>query len=78
MNKFAIYEEGFMILGMDSPERAHFLGYARGKTFIDACKQFICDGHPGEICIDRNGIEWAHDWGCRWFPTLEEAQKSFG
>lgn len=78
MHKFSIYEEGFMLTGMDVPARAHLIGFSYGDTFLDACKQFIRDGHPGEICSGKDGVEFAHDWGCRWFPTLEEAQKSFG
>ncbi len=75
---FYIYEEGFMASGMDAPVKAHFVGVARGNDFIDACKNYISDGHHGTIGRDFNGNEYAHDWGCRWFPTLEDAQKSFG
>lgn len=76
MQIFHIYEEGFSV--MEGSVGAHYLGTAYGETFIDACKNFIAEGHKGCIRIDENGNEYASDWGCRWFPTLEEAQRSFG
>ena len=56
--KFEIYQEGFMIQGMDSPARADYVGSAEGKTFIDACKNYIkehphcgqADSGPGNHC----------------------------
>lgn len=51
------------------------LAYA---PFIEACKNLIEVTGRGEIRRDENGNKYAHDWGCRWFPTLEEAQKSCG
>lgn len=78
--KFTIYQEGFMIQGMDYPAKADYVGSAEGETFIEACKNYIKE-HPhcgGEIRKDDNGKEYACNWGCRWFPTYDEASKSFG
>ena len=73
---YDIYEEGFVV--MEDHVRAHYLGSAFGNTFIEACKNLIEVTGQGEIRRDENGNEYACDWGCRWFPTLEEAQKSCG
>lgn len=63
---------------MEGHVRAHYLGTAIGNTFIEACKTFIKKTGRGEIRRDENGNEYACNWGCRWFPTLKEAQKSCG
>lgn len=76
MQIFHIYEEGFSV--MEGSAGAHYLGTAYGETFIDACKNFIRETQHGCIKVDNDGNEYASDWGCRWFPTLEEAQRSFG
>lgn len=76
MKTYHIYEEGYRATG--ESVGAHYVGDAEGKSFIDACKNFIKKNHKGKIKIDSSGNEYASDWGCRWFPTLEEAQKSFG
>lgn len=76
MKWYDIYEEGFVV--MEGHGRAHYLGSAYGNTFIEACKNLIKVTGQGEIRRDENGNEYACDWGCRWFPTLEEAQKSCG
>jgi len=76
MKTYKIYEEGYRATG--ESVGAHYVGEAEGKSFIDACKNFIKKNNKGKIKIDSFGNEYAADWGCRWFPTLEEAQKSFG
>lgn len=73
---YRIYEEGYRATG--ESVGAHYVGEAEGESFIDACKNFIKKNNKGKIKIDSSGNEYASDWGCRWFPTLEEAQKSFG
>lgn len=74
---FDIYEEGFRTNGESA--YAHYLGVGYGESFIEACKEFIARTKYGKIYIDdTTGEEYACDWGCRWFPTLEEAQKNFG
>lgn len=74
--KYDIYQEGFVV--MEGHGRAIHLGSAEGETFIDACRNYIKETGQGEIRVDKNGNEYAADWGCRWFPTLVEAQKSYG
>ncbi len=72
--KFKIYMEGFATLGERG--RAYFLGTSKGDTFIEACKNYIKTTGQGCIRVDENGNEYASYWGCRWFPTLEEARES--
>lgn len=74
MKNWKIYEEGFQVL--EGSAKAHYLGEAQGETFIDACKNFIKENNRGEI-REYNGVQYACDWGCKWYPTLEEAQKDF-
>ncbi len=76
MRTYRIYEEGYRTTG--ESVGAHYVGEATGKSFIDACKNYIEKNKYGRINIDSSGNEYAADWGCRWFPTLKEAQKSFG
>ena len=76
INLYSIYEEGFVATGESA--QAHYIGSATGVDFIDACRNFIAKTGRGEIRKDTNGNEYACDWGCRWFPTLSEAQRSFG
>ena len=74
--KFNIYQEGFETNGEHA--KAIFLDTAKGDTFIKACKNYIKKTGYGEISVDENGDEYPHEWGCRWFPTLAEAQKNYG
>jgi hypothetical protein len=76
LKKYDIYEEGFWI--MEGHVKAHYIGSATGETFIEACKNLMKQIGRGEVRFDENGNKYVHDWGCRWFPTLEEAQKSCG
>ena len=63
---------------MEGSGDARYVGTASGETFLDACKNYIKETGYGEIDVARDGNEYAKDWGCRWFPTLAEAQRSFG
>lgn len=80
MKTYEIYEEGFIV--MEGSATAHYVGSAEGENFLDACKNYIAK-HPNSGYI-KKGIycgeeyEFACNWGCRWFPTLAEAQASFG
>lgn len=76
MKTYNIYEEWFCV--MEGSAKAHYLGTASGETFLDACKNYIKETGRGKINVDSDGNEYASDWGCRWFPTLAEAQRSFG
>ena len=76
MKTYKIYEEGFQV--MEGHGKARYLGSASGETFLDACKNYIDKTGHGKIYVDDDGNEYAGDWGCRWFPTLAEAQRSFG
>lgn len=78
METFDIYEEGFVV--MEGFGQARYVGSAEGKDFLDACKNYIAK-HPNSGYIkkdDSSGREYACSWGCRWFPTLAEAQAFFG
>ena len=63
---------------MEGSGGARYIGTASGETFLDACKNYIKETGRGEIDVDSDGNEYANDWGCRWYPTLAEAQRSFG
>ena len=76
MNKFDIFEEGFQV--MEGNAKAHYIGFGYGDTFEEACEEYIKRTGRGEKRKKDNGMVYYCDWGCRWFPTLEEAQKSFG
>ncbi len=75
-DKFEIFEEGFHV--MEGQATAHSIGYGYGKTFEEACEEFINRTGIGEKRVDSFGNIYYCYWGCRWFPTLKEAQKSFG
>lgn len=76
MKTYDIYEEGFVV--MECAATAHYIGSADGEDFLDACKHWIEATGIGSIKKDANAKEYACDWGCRWFPSLAEAQSSFG
>lgn len=76
MDKFEIFEEGFVV--MEGETIAHSIGYGYGNTFQEACEEYIKRTGRGERKIDENGNNYYCDWGCKWFPTLKEASKSFG
>lgn len=72
---FDIYEEGFVV--MEGSAKAHHIGQGDGETFLEACKDYIQRTGYGEIEKDH-GREYACNWGCRWYPTLYQAQEKFG
>jgi len=76
MKEWDIYEEGYFITGNQCGAR--FIGVGYGNTFLSACKEFIKRTGRGYIEKDDTGKYFAAEWGCRWYPTLEEAQRSFG
>lgn len=67
---------------MEGSAQAHHIGSAEGKDFLDACKNYIAKnpntGYIRKFIINGEECECACNWGCRWFPTLAEAQRSFG
>lgn len=75
---YDIYEEGYAATG--ESRGAIYLGQGEGETFDDACKDYIERTGYGEYGIipGYRDLVGASNWGCRWFPSLEEAQKSFG
>ena len=74
--KYRIYEEGYEATGESG--KAHFLGESEGQDFLDACKNYVAATGYGEIYTFRGGQERPGNWGCFWYPTLEEARKYFG
>ena len=67
---------------MEGSATAHYVGSAEGEDFLDACKNYIMK-NPGSGYIKKVNYlgleyEYACNWGCRWYPTLEEAKRSFG
>ena len=74
---YDIYEEGYDATG--EARGAIYLGKGEGETFLDACKDYIKKTGYGEIKTNPvTKEEYASNWACKWYPTLEEAQKWFG
>lgn len=71
-----IYQEGYIDQG--SSGAAYYIGCARGKTFFDACENFIKEKKYGESWYNLKNEKCYGYWGCRWFPTLKKAQESYG
>ena len=80
MKIFDIYEEGFIV--MEGSAKAHYVGSAEGENFLEACRNYIAknpgSGYIRSFTVNGEKREFACSWGCRWFPTLAEAQESFG
>lgn len=76
--KWSIYTEGYATNG----ERAgaQLEGVGTGETFGEAVADYvskITDPTARAYWTRISDGTWAH-WGCRAFPTLEEAQRTFG
>lgn len=76
MKQYDIYQEGFITNGEYG--LAGFIGIGYGNNFLEACKEYHERTGRGELkkCLD--GSYYYADWGCRWFPTLKEAQELCG
>jgi len=68
---YNIWQEGFMIQGMDMPAKAEFVTTVEAASFQDACDKF----YFGNLLYDSRTLSV---WGCRLFETEEEARESFG
>jgi len=68
---YEIYQEGCMIQGMDSPAKSHFVAQVKADSFQKACDKHFAN--------DRNySSKHLSVWGCKLYPTAEEARKLFG
>lgn len=82
--KYNIWSEGYLVTGMEGiPAKAMLVASdVEGKTFDDAVKNWVASQDRQEL--ERSwGTYSFHEgnhflWGCRLFPTEEEARKSFG
>lgn len=71
---YDIWCEGFRATGQS--RKAWFVGSVVGVDFKDACRNYS-KAHP-EANIKEWGTNAIGIWGCQFFPTEEEARKSFG
>lgn len=69
--RFDIWVEGYEATGQSSP--AQYIGSAEGVTFEEAVRAWY-EKHPSSS-FDPQMLTL---WGCRHFPTEEEARRSFG
>ena len=75
MNSYEIWMEGFLFSGEDERATASFVGTSQGVNFRDAVISWY-KSHPERLSTFNE--EYLTDWGCRLFPTEEEARRSFG
>lgn len=72
--KFDVWQEGFMLTGMDSPATAVLIAEdIEGDDFLDACNKYFKDDSLYSV---RDGIPCI--WGCRLYPTEQEARRFLG
>lgn len=68
---YEIWQEGFMIQGMDFPAKAEFVGKVEADSFKEACDKH----YKGNLLYDSERLAL---WGCGLYETEEEARKLFG
>lgn len=71
---FEIWMEGFNVTG--NTAQARFLGLVTAASFKDACVTFFTKENQEKY--GTFNPETLSAWGCRLFPTEEEARASFG
>lgn len=75
--KFQVWSEGYLCSGMEGiPSRAMFHGEFEGETFSDACQAWMDTlSEEGKKDVDLVRLTF---WGCRLFPSEEEARRFLG
>lgn len=73
MTRFEIWCEGYIATGERSG--ATLLGAAEGLNFQQACDELAITNLHFAKFYDREKLTY---WGCKLFPTLDEARKTFG
>ena len=68
---YEIYQEGFMIQGMDSPAKSEFVGKIKANSFQEACDKYLANN-------PNYNSQNLSIWGCKLYQTAEEARKLFG
>lgn len=71
MKIFEIWQEGFLIQGMDSPAGASYIGRFKAETFKEACVKAFGEN-------EYFSPEYLTFWGCKLYDNEEEARKAFG
>jgi len=71
--KFSIWQEGYSATG--NIATAHKVGQCQGETFEEAAREFGDQKYPDDPYWNREEISV---WRCQWYPTEEQARKSFG
>ena len=80
LRRFEIYQEGYVATGNAGEARMIGLGY--GVDFYSAIR-FFEEADQLDFGARAGKVAWGDDgvpsiWGCLLFPTLEEAQESYG
>lgn len=70
---YEIYSEGYRATGQESGYTFH--GVSKGKSFIDAVKNFKGFSNPELLVIRKTTASY---WGCKLFSTANAAKRSFG
>jgi len=73
MNTYQLWMEGFCLNGENENATASYIGTSEGVDFRDAVIRWY-EKHPSSSFNEK----YLSDWGCRIFPTEEEARKNFG
>lgn len=72
---YTIWSEGYVVPGVEGkPHPATLLGEAEGEDFREACFSFFAN-HPLTPHFDASRLTV---WGCKLYPTEEEARETFG
>ena len=73
MPSFEIWSEGFSATGNSGT--AQRWGNAVGRTFKEACLEYSRGDANFDNYFNLNRLTF---WGCKLYPSEEEARKSFG
>ena len=73
MKQYKIYSEGFSCTGQNGGVTFH--GSVTANSFETACKQLAQADADFSKYFDARRLTY---WGCRLFPTRQQAAKSFG
>ncbi len=68
---FKIWMTGIWVQGMHKPSEASFVGSCYGNTFREACINWFTQ----ENALQDFNEERLSYWGCRLYPTFEEANQ---
>lgn len=68
LEKFEVWSEGYEATGDRAPHQ--FMGEAVRETFQEACIAVMNANRMNDVSFDAQNLTY---WGCRLFPTKQEA-----